>query len=62
MNEQLKDKTIKCIDCGTEFLFTVREQQFYKEHDLNNEPKRCKQCRDKRKKEKRNFDNKNNTF
>lgn len=52
-----KDKTIKCIDCGEEFIFTVRDQVFYAEKGFNNEPKRCKTCREKRKVEK-NMSNK----
>lgn len=50
MNEY-KDKTIKCIDCGEEFTFTARDQAFYAEKGFNNEPKRCKACRDKKKAE-----------
>lgn len=53
MNE-FQDKTIKCIDCGAEFTFTARDQEFYKEKGFTNEPKRCKACRDKRKAEKQN--------
>ncbi len=49
---EYKDKTIKCVDCGTEFVFTARDQAFYHEQGFANEPKRCKSCRDKRKKEK----------
>lgn len=56
------DKTIKCIDCGTEFVFTARDQEFYKEHGFNNEPKRCKQCRDKKKAEKNKFNNNNRNY
>lgn len=59
MQEEFKDKTIKCVDCGSEFIFTARDQEFYKEQGFNNEPKRCKQCRDKKKAEKRNFNNQN---
>lgn len=51
-----KDKTIKCLDCGTEFVFSARDQEFYAEKGFTNEPKRCKECRDKRKAEKRNSD------
>lgn len=54
MNE-LKDKTIKCVDCGEEFTFTANEQRFYQEKGFTNEPKRCKACREKRKAEKNNF-------
>ncbi len=55
-----QDKTLKCVDCGEEFTFTVREQQFYEEKGFTNEPKRCKECRDKKKQEKRNNFNNNN--
>ena len=55
--EELKDKTIKCVDCGTEFIFTVNEQKFYQEKGLVNEPKRCKECRDRRKAERNKFEN-----
>ncbi|NFL94645.1 cytochrome C551, partial [Clostridium botulinum] len=27
----MTDKTIVCRDCGSEFVFTVGEQEFYKE-------------------------------
>ena len=38
-----------CRDCGDSFLFTVGEQEFYKEKNIPNHPKSCKKCRDKRK-------------
>ena len=44
-----EDKTLVCKDCGAEFVFTAGEQEFYAEKGLDNEPKRCKSCRDKRK-------------
>lgn len=47
---ELKDKTIVCKDCGKEFTFTVREQEFYNEKGFS-EPQRCKECRDARKAE-----------
>lgn len=53
----MEDKTIKCVDCGEDFAFTVREQEFYKEKGFNNEPKRCPDCRKKRKSERRNNNN-----
>lgn len=55
---EYQDKTIVCTDCGTEFTFSAREQEFYAEKGFTNEPKRCKVCRDKRKAEKSNFANK----
>lgn len=46
-----EDKTLTCIDCGNDFTFTAGEQEFYKQKGLDNEPKRCKDCRDKKKSE-----------
>ena len=45
----MEDKTIVCKDCGTEFVFTVGEQNFYEEKGFTNEPVRCKECRAKKK-------------
>jgi len=41
----LEDKTLVCVDCGSEFVFTANEQAFYKEKGFENEPKRCPECR-----------------
>lgn len=41
----MTDKTLVCRDCGTEFVFTVGEQEFYKEKGFTNEPTRCPACR-----------------
>jgi len=51
----MEDKTLKCQepDCGQDFIFTVGEQEFYKERGFAEEPKRCKECRDKRKQNRR---------
>lgn len=49
-----QDKTIVCKDCGKEFMFTVRDQEFYAEKGYTNEPQRCKDCRDKKKLERGN--------
>lgn len=43
------DKTMTCKDCGSEFIFTAGEQEFYAERGFVNEPQRCKSCRDARK-------------
>lgn len=40
---------LKCKFCGKEFIFTKREQEFYKEKGLQNIPKACPNCREKRK-------------
>ncbi len=44
-----EDKTIVCKECGKEFIFSAREQEFYAEKGFENEPQRCKPCRDARK-------------
>jgi len=47
----MKDKKIICKDCGEEFEFSIAEQEFFKLRDFE-DPKRCLECRRKRKKEK----------
>ena len=44
-----EDKTLVCKECGAEFVFTAGEQEFYAEKGFQNEPQRCKACRDARK-------------
>jgi len=43
------DKTLTCRDCGATFTFTAGEQEFYAEKGFQNEPTRCKDCRNARK-------------
>ena len=45
----MEDKTLVCVDCGDEFVFTASEQEFFAEKGFTNEPKRCPDCRAKRK-------------
>lgn len=42
-----RDKTLVCKECGKEFVFSAGEQEFYQERGFQNEPKRCKECRDR---------------
>lgn len=43
-------KTITCTDCGSSFLFTKGEQDYYaKKNPPLSDPKRCKPCREARK-------------
>ena len=44
-----QDKTLVCKECGAEFTFSAGEQEFYAERGFQNEPQRCKACRDARK-------------
>ena len=43
-----EEKTLVCQDCGSDFVFTIGEQEFYAEKGFENEPKRCKDCRSNR--------------
>ena len=45
---EYRDKALKCIECGSEFIFTAGEQIFYADKGFKNEPKRCKNCKTKR--------------
>ncbi len=42
------DRTLKCVDCGAEFVFTAGEQVFFQDKQFKNDPKHCKQCKAKR--------------
>jgi len=43
----MEDKVLICQDCGKEFVWTLRQQQFYQQKGFQ-EPKRCPVCREKR--------------
>ena len=43
-----QDEKLICEDCGAEFVFSSGEQEFYAEKGLVNKPKRCPECRKKR--------------
>jgi CxxC-x17-CxxC domain-containing protein len=47
----IQDKNLTCRDCGREFVFTSGEQTFYKQKGFENEPSRCPDCRQNRKRE-----------
>ncbi|MFO7712107.1 MAG: zinc-ribbon domain containing protein [Dehalococcoidia bacterium] len=40
-----QDKSLHCADCGQDFEFTAGEQEFYASRGLQNEPRRCPECR-----------------
>jgi CxxC-x17-CxxC domain-containing protein len=42
------DKVLTCADCGPEFVFNAREQEFYASRQFS-EPRRCTSCRASRK-------------
>lgn len=43
------DKTLACVDCGADFVFTADDQEFHASRGFSNEPKRCPDCRRARK-------------
>ena len=40
----MQDIEKTCRDCSKPFLFTVGEQEFYKQKGFENEPTRCPEC------------------
>jgi CxxC-x17-CxxC domain-containing protein len=46
-----QDETLVCRDCGEEFVFTARDQEFFAEKGFMNKPVRCKTCRMNRRNE-----------
>lgn len=45
-----EDQTLTCMDCGQDFVFSAGEQEFYASKNLS-APRRCKDCRAKKKME-----------
>ena len=39
------DKTLKCVICAEEFVFSAGEQMFFSEKQFQHEPKHCKKCK-----------------
>ncbi|MEQ1645121.1 MAG: zinc-ribbon domain containing protein [Pyrinomonadaceae bacterium] len=42
---EFADIPIKCVDCTQMFDWTAGEQEFYRQKQLENPPKRCKPCK-----------------
>jgi CxxC-x17-CxxC domain-containing protein len=45
---EYRDKSLVCIECHQQFVWTAGEQLFYADKNFKNEPKRCKSCKTKR--------------
>ena len=45
------DRSLSCRECGTAFVWTSGEQEFYQQRGLLHEPQRCPDCRRKAKAE-----------
>jgi predicted RNA-binding protein YlqC (UPF0109 family) len=53
----MADESIKCAECGKDFLFSESEQEFFKEKGFQ-KPKRCSDCRRNKKINIREIENK----
>jgi CxxC-x17-CxxC domain-containing protein len=42
---EFQDKVLRCIDCGSDFVWTAGEQAFFADKQFKNEPKRCRACK-----------------
>ncbi len=42
---EFADRPIVCGDCSKSFVWTVGEQAFFRDKNLQNPPKRCKDCK-----------------
>jgi len=45
--DKLKDRVLYCCDCGKSFIFSSGEQAYFQSKNLS-QPKRCPECRKKR--------------
>jgi hypothetical protein len=52
----MNDQNLTCVDCRTEFTFTTGEQEFYNDKGFT-PPKRCGDCRDKKKRQREKREN-----
>lgn len=52
---EFQNRTLTCVECGREFVFTAGEQKFYHEKGFENDPKRCPECRAARKRRGKKF-------
>ena len=43
-----EDKSLTCVECGANFVFTASEQEFFNNKGFSNEPRRCYDCREAR--------------
>ncbi len=47
------DKALNCVDCSATFTFSAGEQEFFAGKGFTNEPKRCPDCRQAKKQQRR---------
>lgn len=47
----LVDRNLTCHECTATFLFSAGEQKYFADHQLGSEPKRCPECRHRRRRD-----------
>lgn len=47
---EFEDKQLTCKECGNNFLFSAKEQEFFQLKGFMHEPARCSDCRKKKRK------------
>ena len=45
---EFTDRTLKCVSCEEDFVFSAGEQLFFREKQFQHEPRHCKKCKAKR--------------
>jgi hypothetical protein len=48
-----RPKILICVECGEEFVFTAKAQQYFVERGYTDDPRRCKSCHTQYKKRQR---------
>ena len=56
MDSGFKTKILICADCQEEFVFTIAAQEYFAEKGYTEDPKLCKSCYMKRKRDKKSTD------
>jgi CxxC-x17-CxxC domain-containing protein len=46
-----QDRTLKCVECGSDFIFSADGQEYHASKGFMNDPKRCTTCRERRRAE-----------
>ncbi|MCK4858183.1 MAG: zinc-ribbon domain-containing protein [candidate division Zixibacteria bacterium] len=54
MDAEFTAKILVCVDCGEEFVFTISAQEYFAQKGFTEDPRRCKSCYLKLKRERRN--------
>lgn len=57
MASGFEPKILICVECEQEFVFTTNAQEYFAERGYSEDPKRCKHCYVKHKRDKRNQPN-----